>query len=128
MAEQEELNVEEILAMSEDELNEKIAEIAFQIIAAVGTARGMYMEAIQAAKEAKYEEAHKLMEEGREIFIQGHLAHKDILTMQGSGVKLPMNIFLMHAEDQLMATDSFETTANEEIELYQKLNTLMEKL
>lgn len=125
---EQELNVEEILAMSEEDLTEKITEIAFEIIAAVGTARGMYMEAIQEAKKGNYDAAHKLMEDGREVFVQGHHAHKDILTMQGAGVKLPMNIFLMHAEDQLMASDSFEVIANEEIELYQQLNELKAKL
>jgi len=125
---EQELNVEEILAMSEEDLTEKITEIAFEIIAAVGTARGMYMEAIQEAKKGNYDTAHQLMTDGREVFVQGHHAHKDILTMQGAGVKLPMNIFLMHAEDQLMASDSFEVIANEEIELYQQLNELKAKL
>ena len=37
--------------------------IAFQIIAAVGTARSLYIEAIDLAAEGKYEEAYAMFEE-----------------------------------------------------------------
>ena len=38
---------------------------AFQIIAAVGTARSSYIEAIQKAKEGDFEEAERLVKEGK---------------------------------------------------------------
>ena len=41
------ISVEEARAMTEEQLQETITEIAFEIIANVGTARGMYIEAIQ---------------------------------------------------------------------------------
>lgn len=44
------ISVEEARAMTEEQLQETITEIAFEIIANVGTARGMYIEAIQLAK------------------------------------------------------------------------------
>ena len=44
------ISVEEARAMTEEQLQETITEIAFEIIANVGTARGMYIEAIQEAK------------------------------------------------------------------------------
>ena len=43
------ISVEEARAMTEEQLQETITEIAFEIIANVGTARGMYIEAIQEA-------------------------------------------------------------------------------
>lgn len=115
------MNEEQMLQMSEEEVNEKLTEIAFEIIANVGTARGMYVEAVQEAKKGNFDRARELVAEGKEIFAQGHHAHADVLTMSGAGVKLPMNIFLMHAEDQLMAADSFETIAAELIEVHEKL-------
>ncbi len=116
------IEAEQALAMSEEEVTEKLTEIAFEIIAQVGTARGMYIEAIQEAKKGNYEKAREIMNGGKEVFIQGHHAHADVLTMQGAGVKLPSNIFLMHAEDQLMAAESFETIATELIEIHEQLN------
>ncbi len=114
----------EALAMSREEITEKLTEIAFEMIANVGTARGMYIEAIQEAKKGNLERARELMAEGKSIFVEGHHAHADVLTMQGAGVDLPNNIFLMHAEDQLMAADSFETIASELIEVQEQLAKL----
>lgn len=111
-------------AMSYDELNEKLTEVAFEIIANVGTARGMYIEAIQVAKTGDFEQAQNLIAEGKSIFAEGHHAHADVLTMQANGIHLPSNIYLMHAEDQLMAADSFETIAKELIEVQKELVTL----
>ena len=43
------ISVEEARAMTEDQLQETITEIAFEIIANEGTARGIYIDAIKAA-------------------------------------------------------------------------------
>ncbi len=115
------IEIEKALRMSEDEIQEKVTEIAFEMIASVGTARGMYIEAIQEAKKGEYENAEKLVEEGKQIFVEGHHAHADILEMNSAGVKLPMNIFLMHAEDQMLVAEGFETIANELIDVYKKM-------
>ena len=58
---------------------EGIELISFQIISAVGTARSMYIEAIQAAKAERFDEAAKLLEEGQELFVQGHHAHAQLI-------------------------------------------------
>ena len=54
---------------------EGIELISFQIISAVGTARSMYIEAIQLAKDGKISEAEAMMEEGQKVFVEGHHAH-----------------------------------------------------
>jgi len=118
------MDTEQYKNMSYDELTEKLTEIAFEIIALVGTARGTYIEAIQEAKRGNFEQARKMLAEGKETFAEGHHAHADVLAMQGDGVHLPSNIYLMHAEDQLMAADSFETIAAELIEVHEELAKL----
>lgn len=117
------IDVEKALLMSESEIQEKITEIAFEMIANVGTARGLYIEVIQEAKKGNYENASKLVEDGKQVFIEGHHAHADILTMNAAGVKLPMNIFLMHAEDQMLVAEGFEIIANELIDVYKKIES-----
>lgn len=118
------ISVEEARAMTEEQLQETITEVAFEIIANVGTARGMYIEAIQLAKKGEYKQARAMMAEGKETFVQGHHSHADLLEWQGQGLTWKTNIYLMHAEDQLMAADSFETIASEMIEQYEQINAL----
>ena len=101
-----------------------ITEIAFEIIANVGAARGMYIEAIQEAKAGNFDRAKELMAQGKETFVLGHHGHADLLEWQGQGLTWKTNIFLMHAEDQLMAADAFETIASEFIEVHQELQEL----
>lgn len=116
------IDTKQALLMSEEEIQEKVTEASFEMIANVGTARGLYIEAIQEAKRGNYENAAKLVEEGKQVFVEGHHAHADILEMQSAGVKLPMNIFLMHAEDQMLVAEGFETIANELIDVYKKMD------
>ncbi len=58
---------------------EGIELICFQIISAVGTARSNYIEAIDLASQGKFDEAEKLIEEGQEIFTEGHKAHAKLI-------------------------------------------------
>ena len=112
------ISVEEARAMTEEQLQETITEMAFEIIANVGTARGMYIEAIQEAKAGNFDQAAQLLKDGKEAFVEGHHGHADLLEWQG----------LMHAEDQLMAADAFETIATEFIEVHKELQELKAKL
>lgn len=118
------ISVEEARAMTEQQLQESITEVAFEMIANVGTARGLYIEAIQEAKAGNIERAEELVKEGKETFIEGHHCHADLLEWQGEGITWKTNIFLLHAEDQLMAADTFETIANELICVHKELKAL----
>ena len=95
---------------------------AFQIIAAVGTARSSYIEAIQKAKEGDFEGAEKLVKEGDEMFIEGHHAHAGLLQIEADhGQGSAVSLIILHAEDQLMSAESFKTVALEFIDLYKRL-------
>ncbi len=121
------ISVEEARAMTEEQLQETITEIAFEIIANVGTARGMYIEAIQEAKAGNFDQAAQLLKDGKEAFVLGHHGHADLLEWQGQGLTWKTNIYLMHAEDQLMAADAFETIAAEFIDVHKELKALKAK-
>jgi len=92
--------------------------ISFQIIAAVGTAKSMYIEAIQAAKKGDFDEADQLIKEGAEVFLDGHKAHASLIQKEASGEKVDFSLLLMHAEDQLMNAETTKLMAVEIIELY----------
>lgn len=100
---------------------EGIELISFQIISAVGTARSMYIEAIQLAKSGDIEGAEKLIEEGQQVFVEGHHAHAQLIQKEASGEKTEFALLLMHAEDQLMSAEAFGILAQEFIDIYKRL-------
>jgi PTS system cellobiose-specific IIA component len=96
-------------------------EIAFQIIAAVGSSRSSYIEAISAAKEGDFAAAEKCSSEARNYFLEGHTAHMNLLTKEASGDETSMNLILTHAEDQLMSAEAFGILSDEFIDVYKRL-------
>ena len=97
--------------------------ICFKLISAAGTARSMYIEAIRLAKDGKFDEAKARIEEGQQVFIEGHKAHAELLQKEaaGDGEKLTVDVLLVHAEDQMMSAESFSILAEEFISVYQKI-------
>lgn len=99
--------------------------IAFDIISKVGTARSSYIEAIQMAKEAKFDEAMKLIDEGDEMFVEGHRVHSQLLTFEAErGQGSAVSLLILHAEDQLMSAEGFKAIALEFVDLYKRLETI----
>ena len=102
---------------------EGIELISFQIISNVGTAKSMYIQAIQKAKNNDFEEAERLMQEGTEVFGEGHKAHGSLIRQEASGNLVDFSLLLMHAEDQLMTAETFKIVAQEFIDLYRQINS-----
>lgn len=100
---------------------EQMDLLSFKIISAVGTARSMYIEAIQEAKRANFTAAQALMDEGAQLFLQGHAAHAELIQQEAGGAKSEFSLLLMHAEDLLISAESFRIVAEEFIELYKRL-------
>ena len=95
--------------------------ISFQIISAVGTARSMYIEAIQLAKEGMIAEAREQIVEGEKVFTEGHHAHAQLVQQEANGEKVEFQLLLMHAEDQLMSAEGFKIIATEFIDVYERM-------
>ncbi len=92
--------------------------ISFKIISQVGLARSIYVEAIQQAKAGNFDRADELIIEGYEAFREGHLAHAGLIQTVAQGIEVKLDLILMHAEDQMMSTDSFKLIAEEFIAMY----------
>lgn len=92
--------------------------ICFEIISNVGTARSMFIDAIQKAKEKNFAECEKLIEEGEEYFRIGHKAHAKLISNEADGTNVQVTLLLAHAEDQLMSAETFKLVAMEFIDLY----------
>ena len=96
--------------------------ISFEIISNVGAARSCYVEAIQFAKNCEFEEAEAKIKEGEQLFVIGHHAHAKLVQKEAAGESVLPNLLLMHAEDQLMSSETFKIVALEFIDLYKKLD------
>lgn len=99
----------------------ELEQISFEIISAAGTARSLYIESIQSAKKGLFEEAEKQMEEGKELFIQGHHIHAQLIQKEAAGESTTAALLLIHAEDQLMSAETFGILASEFLDLYKKI-------
>ncbi|TDW11402.1 PTS system cellobiose-specific IIA component [Breznakia blatticola] len=95
--------------------------VSFQIISSAGGARSKYIEAIQEAKQGNFETADTAIKEGQEMFQNAHKAHASLIQEEAGGKSVNITLLLMHAEDQLMACDSFLVIANEFIDVYKNI-------
>ncbi len=96
--------------------------VAFKIIASVGTARSLYITAIDEACKGNYDEAAGMIREGREAFIEGHEAHAELLQKIASGETVVMDLLMTHAEDQMMSAEALGILAERFIELNKKID------
>lgn len=94
-----------------------LEEMALEIITNVGTARSMYVEAVEAAKTGNFEEAHNLVAEGEKIFVNGHHAHADLVNAKIGVEELQYMFIVMHAEDQLMSAETLKIVCDELIDM-----------
>lgn len=94
---------------------------SFQIIASVGEARSSFIKAVGAAKAGLFDEAERLMQMGKDLYVEGHAVHSAMLQATAAGTSLPIDLILIHAEDQLMGTESFEFMARELIDVYKRM-------
>lgn len=97
-----------------------LEEMSLEIITNVGTARSMYVEAVEAAKAGNFEEAHNLVAEGEKIFINGHHAHADLVNAKVGVEDLQYIFLVMHAEDQLMSAETLKIVCDQLIDLLEQ--------
>lgn len=107
-----------------ENLKEEIQLIACQIVSAVGAAKSMYMEAIALAKEGEIEAAKEKIKEGRNFYLESHNHHFDLIQKEAGGGDMPFSLMLMHAEDQLLSTETIEIMATEMIDIHEKMKNL----
>lgn len=101
---------------------EELAMTSFRIIAAVGSARSSYIEAIHAAKNGEFDRAEQLMQEGGAYFLEGHDVHTELVQREAAGNPVMCSLMLTHAEDQLMSAESFKIIAEELIDLCRRVD------
>jgi PTS system cellobiose-specific IIA component len=104
------------------DLTEELEEQIFQIISSVGAAKSSFIEAIQDAKKGDIAGARKKIDEGSASYVEGHKVHHTLLQKEMSGDPIKISLIVLHAEDQIMAADSFKTIASSFVDIYEQLN------
>lgn len=102
----------------------EIETISFQMIANVGSANALYMEAVNEARAGNAGKAEVLMKEGEEWYRSSHRVHADLIMQMAAGKEIPFNMILMHAEDQLMNSEVIRLMAEQTIGLYKKVSQM----
>lgn len=90
------------------EVNEQLHLSCFEIISQVGMARSCYIEAMDLASAGDIEQVRTKAAEGDGFFSAGHTVHAQLITQAAQGEPVPVDILLVHAEDQLMSAGEFK--------------------
>lgn len=95
--------------------------VFFKMIASLGNAKSLFMEAIKLAKKGDFEAAREKIADGEVSRLEAHEQHFDLLQQEAQDIKVEITLLLVHVEDQLMSTETIKIMAEEFIELYEKI-------
>ncbi len=97
-------------------------KISFKIITKAGSAKSSAMEALQAIKEKDLKTCdEKIKQANKEIAEASHV-HMDVITKEAQGQQLEFKVLFLHAEDQLLTTQTLILLVEEMIEIYKKFD------
>ena len=98
--------------------------IAMELIAGAGDSRSYCMEAIDSAKEGRFEEARGCIKNAVDAMIQTHEIQTDLIRNEMTGSALPVSLLMVHAQDHLNLALIMRDIAEELIVVYERLNKL----
>lgn len=116
------LNTEASTNAAEEAVNMEM--LPFQIIANVGTARSIYVEAVEEAERGNIEGARAMVIEGEQCFIEGHDAHLKLLSRELGPDDMKYLPLIIHAEDQLMSAETMKIICEKLIDMQEELQRL----
>lgn len=97
-----------------------LEEISFQLISNVGEGRSLLFEALRDAREERFEEADEKISSAEKSILKAHESHFSLIQQEASGEKVQISLLLMHAEDQLMTTETLKGIVKEMILMNKK--------
>ena len=100
---------------------EDLETVAMALIGHAGESKSLAYQALYAAKEGKFDEAAKLMEESGEEMLKSHEIQTNLIIKEASGEKLDTGLIMVHAQDHLMTSMLARELVTELIELHEKI-------
>lgn len=108
-------------------MDEKMLEIAFQIISYAGNAKGIAHEAISEAKSGNIEKAKEMVLEAKTEMNGAHKYQTQLIQQEAGGEKVDLSILLIHSQDHLMNAINYQNLAEEIIDLHERIAKLEAK-
>ena len=100
---------------------EQLSEVAFQIITYAGEAKSEAMLAIYEAKAKNFDQAQEKITLANQAINQASHQHFELIQAEAQGSKIEIPLLLMHAEDQLLTTQTLILLAQEMVDLYKNI-------
>lgn len=100
--------------------DEEHERTCFTLISLSGAAKSDYIRAIELAREDRFDEAEASIAQGDERLLRAHGPHARIVQREASGLSVPVDVLLLHAEDQLSTAETFKVMAREFVMLYRE--------
>lgn len=91
------------------------------LIINAGNAKSDAMEAIQAAKKGDFSLAKEKLQAADQALLEAHYAQTELLTAEAQGEALELTLLVVHSQDHLMTSITFNDLAKEMVELYQRM-------
>ncbi len=86
-----------------------------------GEAKGKAVEAIHAARDGYFEEAHHLLQEANQSLTIAHQSQTGLLAQEASGDSVELSLLMVHGQDHMMTALSFIDLAKELVTIYEKM-------
>ncbi|MBU5439631.1 PTS lactose/cellobiose transporter subunit IIA [Tissierella sp. MSJ-40] len=94
--------------------------ILFQLITNAGDARAFLFKALKASREEKFDDAENYVKDAETSLLKAHEFHSSLIHQEASGELVNISLLLIHAEDQLMATETLKEITKEMILTHKK--------
>ncbi len=95
-------------------------EVAMTLIAQAGDSRSYCMEAVDLAKEGKFDEAKKALENAANGMIAAHETQTDLIRKEMEGTGEPVSLLMVHAQDHLNLALIMRDVAEEFVYIHEK--------
>lgn len=82
----------------------EVAMIGFEIVAYAGEARSKLLTALNEAKEGKFENVDRLIEEANQSLTLAHNTQSSMLAKEAAGEDVEIGFIMVHGQDHLMTT------------------------
>ncbi|MDR3190173.1 MAG: PTS lactose/cellobiose transporter subunit IIA [Lactobacillaceae bacterium] len=95
--------------------------VVMQLIMHGGSIKGFALEAIKAAREGNLAQADDFLRQSEDEAKFAHDAQTSMLTAAAQGERVPIDIYMVHAQDHVMTGLATKDLAVEIVELYKRL-------
>lgn len=99
---------------------EEMERCVMELVVNGGNARSMAIEALRAARDGNFDEAHEKMKEAEETLTQAHNMQTSLIQKELNGEKAEIGLLMVHAQDHLMNAITVMDLVREMIEILKK--------